>query len=203
MNLVVSLYKQEALHAELRASLGAFATVLARQAAVYGELLERREPVDYVTPYFAGLLHNIHKGRLIPEIAAVPDINKGAVKALAALPVATQKKIAEKGSLPVVVNGATRDVPLASLTTKQVEQAVSPAGVRTKKEQLEYAATNGDDETAANRLRRVKDVYPESGQSWTIGFRPAERTAVIAMAQRCQCSPQELVRRALVLAKVF
>jgi hypothetical protein len=138
----------EFLRAELARVLQVSAADLVYLADIWAELENRGEDLSDLRRGMGVYLPMIARGQLAAEAVVRFAGHKTMLTAMAQLPVAEQRRLADGGTLPLVMlderdGWVSRDVPADALTTAQVRQVFGPSRLQSTEEQYSQLAAAG------------------------------------------------------------
>lgn len=155
------------LRSRLARAMRATAESLLELAGVWVELERRGEDLRDLRVGLAKWLPQIAAGTVRPELVIELSGRPQILKLLGSMPMTEQNRIASGTAVPVHVPGESEpvSVPLDRLTTRQVRQVFSDAGIRSPAEQRAFIAQE-----------RTKRITKKPVRSATVSFDAATST---------------------------
>lgn len=153
------------LRHELARALDITAKHLTYLATIWAELESRGEDLSDLRHGIATYLPMIANNRINADLVVKYAGQKTLLAALAELPIEEQNRVAETGTVSVVVDAAgervTIETPLAGLSAAQVHQVFSDDGVRSPDEQIALIEATPKFRRSSTRRRIARKIAVE------------------------------------------
>jgi hypothetical protein len=185
----------EALRSELAAAISLTADSLRRLAMIVRLLEERGEDLTDLRIGLIGYLRRIAHGQLVPEAVVRFGESPGLLRAVAALPLPEQRRLAAGATVTVVVPAAdgftNRQADPLALPAGGFRQVFGPRGIRGEAEQILYLGERHRFVKAAEAVKVGRVVADRKRGGLMIGRTYVPAASVIEALAALRAAPDE------------